>query len=108
MTQVWAGSTDLVWMLRAIGGWHVGCEIEREHIVGVQHAIDQGWLTKRIHYAPIIPEGAEAWELTDSGLEQLRRWDERSAGGADQMRNWYRNSAKKHAPSPVGQPAADK
>ncbi len=30
MAQIWVGSTDIVYMLRVIGGWHVGCYNEIE------------------------------------------------------------------------------
>lgn len=94
--QIWVGSTDIVYMLRVIGGWHVGCYKEIEASEAVSYAKARGWIHERTHYAPAIPDGTQAYELTDAGLEQLRQWDERMAGGADQMRNWYRANAKNH------------
>jgi hypothetical protein len=94
--QIWIGSTDLGSMLRDIGGWWVGCSNERENIVAVQHAIDRGWLQKRVHYAPMFPDGSECWELTDVGLEYLGKIaGPQTMGGADKMRNWYRSYKKK-------------
>lgn len=92
--QVWIGSTDIVYMLRCIGGWHVGCIEQCEAQEAVDHVKQQGWVTTRMHYAPAIPLGVEAYELTDAGLDQLRKWDARMAGGADKMRNWYRARLK--------------
>lgn len=93
--QVWIGGQDLAMMLRSVGGWHVGCIEERDHIIAVQHAIENGWLAKRIHFAPAFPEGVEAWELTDSGLEYLGDISgPQMKGGADKMRNWYRSHKK--------------
>lgn len=107
MTQVWVGSTDIVYMLRQIGGWHVGSQAAMEAGPAVLHALNERWVTTRIHRAPAFPDGVEAYELTDAGLEQLRKWDARMAGGADQMRNWYRANAKKHVNKSIRAADAD-
>lgn len=93
--QIWIGSTDLAYFLRNVGSWWVGCQNERENIVAVQVAIDKGWIQKRVHFAPAFPDGVECWELTDDGLAYLDRIASRgTAGGADKMRNWYRERRK--------------
>lgn len=91
ITQFWIGSTDLISMLTSIGGWHVNCENHRQAIEAVAYADQHGYLTRRIHYAPMIPEGVEAFELTDKGIEALRNWDDKAANFAVKQRQWYRD-----------------
>ncbi len=88
--QVWAGNTDLNGMLRCIGGWQVGCEHHIKALEAVSHADKQGWLGRRTHYAPAMPEGVEAFQLTDSGLETLKAWGG-NAEAAREMRDWFQS-----------------
>lgn len=67
-----AEASRVTWVLCYAGGWHVGSQTAEEHIVEIEEATARGWLTTRVHYAPIIPEGVAAYELTDAGLEHLR------------------------------------
>jgi hypothetical protein len=89
--QVWHGSTDLGWMLRSIGGWHIGCQLHDEHASAVLLAEQKGWIGRRMHYAPASDEGVAAFEITDKGIEQLREWG-RDADGAQATRQWYRDN----------------
>lgn len=96
MAQFWIGSTDVNYMLTEIGGWHVGCYNDVEAREAVEYAKDQGWVGTRMHYAPAIPEGALAYELTDEGLAYIRRvCGEKSFRAAGNARKWYRDRLKK-------------
>lgn len=92
VTQFWIGSTDLGFMLSQIGGWHVGCYNHREAAAAVDYAIERKLVTTRTHYAPAIPEGSEAFELTEAGVAECRRlWGDRLADQALETRKWYRD-----------------
>lgn len=85
------------WVLSHIGGWHVGSEIDRDNAPRVREALALGYVTERMHYAPMIPEGVPAYELTDDGLEQVReRCGELAYQSAVEQRTWYRESAQRH------------
>lgn len=95
--QIWVGHTDLGGMLQSIGGWMVGCPAHNEAIQAVNYAKDHGYITTRIHYAPVIPEGREAFEVTDLGIEKLRQWwGPKVAEDAAKQRQWYRDNAAKY------------
>jgi hypothetical protein len=83
------------WLLTAIGGWHVGCYNAVEAREAVEYVERQGYVGRRMHYAPMIPEGVEAYELTDEGLAYLRRVQgEKAFQAAGKMRKWYRDRVK--------------
>lgn len=95
MPQFWIGSTDVNYLLTEIGGWHVGCHNDCAARKAVEYAIGQGWVGTRIHFAPAIPEGALAYELTDEGLAYIRRTlGEKSFQAAGKARKWYRDREK--------------
>lgn len=88
---------NLSWVLSSIGGWHVGCQNEVENIDAVSYAKDHGFVTIRIHYAPAIPDGSIAYELTDAGFDELAKMsDLETVERALRARRWYRNNARKH------------
>ena len=90
---MWYGKFSLHHILLDIGGWHVGCENAVEAAGAVELVIHNGWVTHRKHYARAYPEGVDAYEVTDTGLDKIVEW------GGDpkepiKMREWYRaNSA---------------
>lgn len=87
-------------MLTEIGGWHVGCYNDQGARAAVEYAIAQGWVGMRMHFAPAIPEGVQAYELTDEGLAHVRRTlGEKAFQRAGSMRKWYRDYAKGRAAS---------
>lgn len=89
--QLWVGSTDVNGMLTEIGGWHVGSYAALEAADAVRYALGRGWVQQRVH---CFPDGArgDAYELTDSGLEQLRRsYGSIAADRAERARQWYRD-----------------
>lgn len=91
LTQLWIGSTDVGFMLTEIGGWHVGCVSHCEATEAVDYARNCGYVTIRMHYAPAIPEGVEAFEVTDAGIAELRRLrGDKAAEDALMVRGWYR------------------
>lgn len=88
--------TTIAYVLSSIGGWHVGCLNHQDHQREVEACEKNGWATRRIHYAPAIPEGAAAFEITDKGLDMLRCWyGEQSACRAETTRQWYRINTSK-------------
>lgn len=92
--QCWVGGTDLNLMLCSIGGWHLGCTNAREDSHAVIYAIDSGLVGFRTHFARAFPNGVEAYEVTDKGIEQIRRSrGDASAADAIKMRQWYRDNS---------------
>ena len=92
--QRWVGAIDVHGMLGEIGSWHVGCKNEEWSGGAVGFAVDQGWVTTRKHYAPAIPDGVDAYELTDQGIEVYRwAYGSHAAARAEASREWYRRSA---------------
>lgn len=92
--QVWHGSVDLGALLSEIGGWHVGCQNHEETAEAVALCEAKGWIGRRVHYAPVFPDGVAAFEITETGLKQLEAWG-RDAKKVAEVRKWYRdNSAK--------------
>lgn len=84
------------WLLSSIGGWFVESQNHREHYRAVGYLIDQGWVTLRMHYAPVFPDGAVAFEITDEGLARLERSSRGTDGSeavvaARRVRQWYRD-----------------
>lgn len=89
--QLWVGSTDVNGMLTEIGGWHVGSYAALEAAAAVSYALDRGWVQYRAH---LFSDGstAVAYELTDAGLDQLRRsYGPVAADNAAKVRQWYRD-----------------
>lgn len=81
-------------VLSKIGGWHVGCQNDVENAGLVRLARERGYITQRTHYAPAIPEGVAAYELTDVGIEAVRTLcGEEVATHAERVRSWYRAKA---------------
>lgn len=98
-------------MLRDVGGWWVGCDAELENVAAVRHAVDLGWIRKRVHYAPAVPEGVESWELSDLGLHYLGEISgpeskERAERSRDQRRRRQREWLAAHPDAPH-HPAVD-
>lgn len=86
--------TGLADLLQHIGGWRVGCINHTEVEALVAKAERDGYVGRRLHYAPQHPtEGDPAFEVTDEGLRKLRE-----LAGADQAedanraRQWYRDN----------------
>jgi hypothetical protein len=78
-------------MLPSFGTWQCGCENERRFAVYVFTAYAHGCLEKRMHYAQAMPEGVEAWELTDSAIELIRaHLGGKVADRTIKARQWYR------------------
>jgi hypothetical protein len=94
LRQVWHDSTDLGYMLGVITGWMVTCPNHEAALDSVQLAEDKGWVGRRTHYAPAFPEGIEAFEVTDAGIDQMKAWG-RDGEAARRMRQWYRDNASK-------------
>lgn len=91
--QLWIGGKDVNYMLLQIGGWQLGCQNARECAGAVMYAIEAGFVGFRTHYAKDLPKGIEAYEVTDKGIEQIRRsYGNKSADGAIQRRQWYRDN----------------
>ena len=87
-------------MLAEIGGWHIGCENEAENAAAVRMAVERGFVTQRTHYALAFPEGVPAYELTNAGLEEVRRLcGDETTKNAEKTRAWYRENAIKQKPS---------
>ena len=83
-------------VLSEVGGWHVGCQNDVESADLVCIARARGYVTERMHYAPAIPEGVAAYELTDAGIEAVRELcGEENAMYAERVRSWYRENATK-------------
>lgn len=94
MAQFWIGATDVNFMLTEIGGWHVDCYNDREARKAVEYAKEQGWVGRRTHYAEAFPEGSPAYELTDAGLDRVRKvYGETGYAAAHKQRQWYRDRA---------------
>jgi hypothetical protein len=95
--QFWIGSTDVNGMLASIGGWHVGSIVALESADAVEYAIRNGWVQTRTHYGPAYPKGVPAYELTDAGIDQIRKsYGPRSAAQAEAVRRWYRDRVPRH------------
>lgn len=91
------GTTDVNLMLTMIGGWHVSCPADLEAKDAVDYAMRRGWVRTRVHFAPAIPDGSLAYELTDAGLDHLAvTRGERARLIAERVRAWYRANLKKH------------
>src|SRR4051794_39638555 len=94
--QLWVGGIDANGMLEEIGGWHVGCYNDRQARQAVEFVVARGYVTTRKHYAPIFPEGVDAYEITDAGLEALRKsYGAKAAADAKKTRTWYRRNSSK-------------
>jgi hypothetical protein len=106
--QVWVGGTDLVYLLREVGGWHVGSARHREAAGAVGHALRERLVGYRVHHAPAFPEGVSAFELTDKGIDLVRKHaGEAAAHHAAEGRRWYRERTA-HAPGdPRPRPGAE-
>lgn len=83
---------QIAYVLAHIGGWRPGCPYEVENQSAVDQIRQRGYVTLRTHYAPAIPEGEPAYELTEAGLKQLALLSgEEAARRAEAMRQWYRD-----------------
>jgi hypothetical protein len=103
--QIWVGGVDFVSVLSSIGSWWVGCEYDQESREAVLKAERMGLVGRRTHYAPATPEGVEAYELTDAGLDYVvAHRGPKDGAYAAAMRQWYRDRAKT-PPIPVAAPA---
>lgn len=94
-------------LLSEMGSWHVGCANQMRYEAAVDLADSNGWLQKRRHYAPMIPEGVDAWELTDKGLAQVGILCGPSVRAqAEKTRQWYRDNSSKPMDqrAPIAQP----
>ncbi len=99
--QVWVGGYDLVYLMTEIGGWWVGCVAACEKAAAVTEADRRGFLGRRMHYAPAVPEGVEAHELTDAGIHFLAEHAGIStARAAIAQRQWYRDHSAKPPTKP--------
>lgn len=93
MRQRWVGSTDVNHLLTQIGGWGVGCYNQGQAEKAVNFAVEMHWVGIRVHHAAAYPpHGVLCFEVTDTGLNYLRRVGGESVHAkALKMRQWYRD-----------------
>lgn len=90
--QRWIGSTDFNYMLLDVAGWHVGCYNDLAAREAMEYGIEQGYIGTRAHYAEAFPEGSQAYELTDKGLDYIARtWGLETRTEQVRLRQWYRD-----------------
>lgn len=95
MTQFWIGTTDFNYLLTEVGGWHIGCQNDRDARDAVQYGIDCGLIGTRRHYAPAWPQGVDAYELTDAGLIYVaQKCGLKAYENSNRVREWYRARVK--------------
>lgn len=93
---LWVGKTDFHHLMTEVAGWHVGCEHDREDREAVQYGVTQGLIGLRRHYAPAFPDGVDAYELTDAGLDYLaKNKGLKQFYLASRVREWYRERERK-------------
>jgi len=90
----WYNDVSLHRVLADIGGWQVGCENAIEVLQAVTYVFHAGWITHRTHYSAICPEGIEAYEVTDAGMEKIEEWGG-DVSAAIKKREWYRANSSK-------------
>lgn len=80
--------------LSQIGGWAVGCPNDVRYYPGHSRILEQrGFVTRRTHRTPSATIGDwEAYEVTDKGLDYLRKHYPDWAKTAEETRQWYRDS----------------
>lgn len=90
--------SDFGRLLADVGGWQVGCDNERRYSGFLDHAMANGYVTHRRHWAPDQGKLIPAYELTDDGIEQVRKLcGERTAKHAEKNRTFYRDKVAQHA-----------
>lgn len=95
MAQFWIGKTDFNYLLTEVGGWHVGCQNDREDREAVRYGIQHGLIGTRRHYAEAWPDGVDAYELTDAGLDYVaQRCGLKAFDTAKRVREWYRDQER--------------
>lgn len=79
-------------LLQHVGAWRVGSECHVEVDALVTRAERDGYVGRRLHYAPAHPtEGDPAFEITDAGLAKLKELaGDEAAAEALRIRTWYR------------------
>lgn len=79
------------------GGWTIGCQNHVENEAAVERAKAAGLVGTRIHRAPIDPRGWPCFELTDAGVDEVRKLKgNEAATEAARVRQWYRDNAAKY------------
>jgi hypothetical protein len=100
--EEWVGSDELGFVLSVVGNWEVGCSNHQQAADAVAYAEDRGYISRRFHSDAARPSGVQAFELTNAGLDELRRLrGDAYAEKALAMREWYRT----HAGRPLGMPS---
>jgi len=90
--------TDLGGLLAQIGTWPPGAEQVAEHFTAVQYALDEGLIVVRKHYDAAHPDGANAFEVTDAGLDKLKELHgDEMAQEASRIREFHRNESTQEA-----------
>lgn len=90
--------TDLVKLLTQVTRVHVDNPDSWPHHPAIYHCADKGWITIRQHFAEKFPQGVNAYEITDTGLEVLEEY-----GGTDAAlealddRTFYRTNTSQEA-----------
>jgi hypothetical protein len=99
--QIWIGGIDAAGVLSEIGNWHIGSNNHHWSKLAVDYLLKEGLVSYRTHYAPAIPQGSQAFEVTDRGLDKLRAWGW-DAEAAARSRQWYRDNVVKFGPMTRG------
>jgi hypothetical protein len=83
--------------LKKAGSWRLDQRdcFGADTLDAIRRCEDHGWIGRRTHFYPGGPkEGEPAYELTDSGIEKLRRLSgNKAADAALELRQWYRVQA---------------
>jgi len=87
------------YVLSQVGSWHVSSLRALDYKTQVNYALAKGWVQIRTHYAPAFKTGVNAFELTDEGLEALKRMEPSSYHQAAASRQWYQDNTSTMAPS---------
>ena len=90
--------SDFGRLLAEMGGWEVGCDNESRHSGALDHAMARGYVTLGQHWARDLGKMVPAYELTDDGLEQVRKLcGEKTARHVEKNRTFYREKAAERA-----------
>ena len=85
-------------LLADMGGWQVGCDNERRYTGALDHAMAKGYVTHGQHWAPDLGKLIPAYELTDEGIEQVRKLcGKKTAAHTEKNRTFYRERVAAHA-----------